>query len=265
MILLDEFSLEATLTCRTQRPRGRRVRSRQRGSRHSPRNRFVAEELHAAGLGTLLMDLSPSARARGRRRPASSASTSACSPLGSSRRSIELGGSRRRASSASVCSGGEHGWRRRAVAAARLPDRVGAVVSRGGRPDLSRRRPSQRQGADAAHRRWRDEAVIDLNQRAMARMARKRPSDSRSFRATHLFEDPARSNRSRISRATGSRRNLTAPARATDDGPGSAVPRSSRGRASPRRGSRSLPRARRPDRPRPARGGVPVAYEVAST
>ena len=57
MIPLDDLSLDATLTL-PDNARAVVVFAHGSGSsRHSPRNRFVAEELNAAGLGTLLMDL----------------------------------------------------------------------------------------------------------------------------------------------------------------------------------------------------------------
>lgn len=76
------------------------------------------------------------------------------------------------------------------VAAAERKDRVGAVVSRGGRPDLA--------GADILARvsaptllivGGNDDVVIDLNQRALTAMTCEKRLDIVPG-ATHLFEEP---------------------------------------------------------------------------
>jgi len=75
------------------------------------------------------------------------------------------------------------------VAAAELPDRVAAVVSRGGRPDLA---------GDALERvvaptllivGGRDEVVLELNRSALARLRAPSRLDVIPG-ATHLFEEP---------------------------------------------------------------------------
>ena len=75
------------------------------------------------------------------------------------------------------------------VAASRLGDKVGAVVSRGGRPDLA--------GAALSNVRCptllivgdRDDAVINLNEQALARL--NCPKEMKLVAdATHLFEEP---------------------------------------------------------------------------
>ena len=75
------------------------------------------------------------------------------------------------------------------VAAAELPERVAAVVSRGGRPDLA---------GDALERvvaptllivGGKDDVVLELNRAAMARL--RVPTRLEVIRgATHLFEEP---------------------------------------------------------------------------
>ena len=76
------------------------------------------------------------------------------------------------------------------VAAAERRDRIGAVVSRGGRPDLA--------GVDALARvtaatllivGGNDDAVIDLNRRALAAMRCEKRLEIVPG-ATHLFEEP---------------------------------------------------------------------------
>src|SRR6185369_15408154 len=104
-------------------------------SRHSPRNIHVAEELQAGGLGTLLLDLLT---------PSEEAVDLATREL---RFDIELLGERLSGAIEWLASqeatrglpialfGASTGAAGALVAAARLVDHVGAVVSRGGRPD----------------------------------------------------------------------------------------------------------------------------------
>jgi dienelactone hydrolase len=158
-------------------------------SRHSPRNRYVAEELRRGGLGTLLVDLlTPEEEAIDDRTRALRFDISlladrlvgAISWLASEERTRDL---------PVGLFGASTGGGAALVAAARVPDRVGAVVSRGGRPDLA--------GSDLAYVRAptllivgeRDEQVIELNRRAMALM--RAPVRLEIVpNATHLFEEP---------------------------------------------------------------------------
>lgn len=158
-------------------------------SRHSPRNRYVAEELRAGRLATLLVDLLT---------PAEEAVDLRTREL---RFDIGLLADRLVGAMWWLASedatrdlpvglfGASTGGGAALVAAARLADRVGAVVSRGGRPDLA--------GAELPNVRAptllivgeRDEAVIDMNRRAMAHM-RAHVQLEIVPRATHLFEEP---------------------------------------------------------------------------
>jgi putative phosphoribosyl transferase len=155
-------------------------------SRHSPRNRFVAAQLRAAGLGTLLIDLlTPEEDLDYERRfdiallaerLAASARWLAEDPR---TRALPLG-----------LFGASTGAAAALQLAAAMPDAVAAVVSRGGRPDLA--------GA-AALRGVRapvllivggnDDVVIDLNEAALAQM--RCPARIEIVPgATHLFEEP---------------------------------------------------------------------------
>jgi dienelactone hydrolase len=158
-------------------------------SRHSPRNTYVADELHDGGLGTLLLDLLT---------PSEEAVDLATREL---RFDISLLAERLVAAIEWLSSenatrdlplglfGASTGAAGALVAAARMPDRIGAVVSRGGRPDLA--------GADLPSVRaptllivgGNDPVVIDLNRRAMARMTAPLQLEIVP-RATHLFEEP---------------------------------------------------------------------------
>jgi putative phosphoribosyl transferase len=158
-------------------------------SRHSPRNRFVAQALNAGGLATLLVDLlTPDEEAvdlhtRHLRFDIGlladrlvSAMTWLASQAATQHLRVGLFG---------ASTGGGAAL----VAAARRPDLVNAVVSRGGRPDLAGDALPQVQAPTLLIVGSRDEVVIGLNQQAYARLhAPKRlvlvPG------ATHLFEEP---------------------------------------------------------------------------
>src|SRR5215475_2649849 len=106
-------------------------------SRHSPRNQFVARTLNRAGLGTLLFDLlTPEEEAldiytREHRFNISLlaerlVSATEWTMQQAERRDLRIG-----------YFGSSTGGGAALVAAAQLPQNVGAVVSRGGRPDLA--------------------------------------------------------------------------------------------------------------------------------
>ena len=191
LIPLDDLSLEATLTI-PDSARAVVVFAHGSGSsRHSPRNRFVAEELQAAGLGTLLMDLlteregavdEETGELRFDIGLLSARLVAAIDWLGWEPATRELGVG---------VFGASTGGAAALVAAARLPDRVGAVVSRGGRPDLADVDLPNVKAPTLLIVGGLDEAVIDLNQRAMARMKPETPVRLEIVPgATHLFEEP---------------------------------------------------------------------------
>ena len=158
-------------------------------SRHSPRNVYVADELHEGGLGTLLLDLLTSSE---------EAVDLATKEL---RFDIGLLAERLVAAIAWLATqdatrdlpiglfGASTGAAGALVAAARTPDRVAAVVSRGGRPDLAGADLPSVQAPTLLIVGGNDPIVIDLNQRAMAQMTA--PVELEIVpRATHLFEEP---------------------------------------------------------------------------
>lgn len=153
--------------------------------RKSTRNRHVADILGRAGLGTLLLDLLTEAEEQDRRNVfdielLASRLSSACAWLDDQpmTRGLPVG-----FFGASTGAGA-------ALKACALPaSRVGAVVSRGGRPDLA--------GAALEHVRvpvllivgGEDRQVLDFNRLAQSRM----PAPSELVvipGATHLFEEP---------------------------------------------------------------------------
>jgi dienelactone hydrolase len=158
-------------------------------SRHSPRNRYVAEELRAGGVGTLLIDLlTPNEeivdlRTRELRFDIGLLAerlVGAIEWLGTDRstRDLTVG-----------LFGASTGGGAALVAAARAPDRVGAVVSRGGRPDLAGETLPDVKAPTLLIVGELDDVVIGLNKRAMAQMTAPVRLEIVAG-ATHLFEEP---------------------------------------------------------------------------
>lgn len=157
-------------------------------SRHSPRNRFVAEFLSDAGLGTLLIDLLTA------REEAAEAAT------GHLRFDIDLLAGRLVAISdwlrehpaagplALGYFGASTGAAAALVAAARRPASVRAVVSRGGRPDLAASALPQVRAPTLLIVGERDTTVLELNREAL-RALQTEKALALVPGATHLFEE----------------------------------------------------------------------------
>lgn len=158
-------------------------------SRHSPRNRHVAEILREGGFATLLMDL-----------------------LSENEEVIDLRTTRLRFDIAFLAErllhamdwlknepqtrefaiglfGSSTGAGAALVAAAARPDSVSAVVSRGGRPDLAGASLAQVIAPTLLIVGGNDTAVIDLNKQALSQMSRETRLEIVPG-ATHLFEEP---------------------------------------------------------------------------
>ena len=155
-------------------------------SRHSPRNRFVAEELQRAGLATLLIDLLTEREDEDyerrfdiellTRRLALAADWLASDSRTSSLRLGVFGSSTGAAAALQL--------------AARQPEAVSAVVSRGGRPDLAGEEAlGQVRAPTLLIIGGHDREVIELN-RAAAERLRCRLQIEIVPGATHLFEEP---------------------------------------------------------------------------
>jgi dienelactone hydrolase len=158
-------------------------------SRHSPRNVHVAEELQAAGLATVLVDLLTLDEER------------IDAVTGEMRFDIGLLADRLTAlcdwivehdltsGSGLGLFGASTGAAAALVAAAARPDAVAAVVSRGGRPDLAGpvlptvRQPTLLIVGD------RDPVVLDLNRQALRELGGEARLEVVPG-ATHLFEEP---------------------------------------------------------------------------
>jgi putative phosphoribosyl transferase len=154
-------------------------------SRHSPRNRFVADVLNRAGLATLLFDLLTGREEMDR------ANVFDIELL--ARRLAEVTGWLREQPSVSRLPVGYFGASTGAGAAlwaAAEPDAdVAAVVSRGGRPDLAGSRLAQVRAPTLLIVGSRDDVVLELNRAAQARLrAENRLAVVPG--ATHLFEEP---------------------------------------------------------------------------
>ncbi|MDC4227286.1 MAG: dienelactone hydrolase family protein [Candidatus Manganitrophus sp.] len=158
-------------------------------SRFSPRNRFVADVLYRAGLATLLIDL---LTAQEESIDRVTAALRFNIGLLAERlvdvtdwvaqqpeiRSLQIG-----------YFGSSTGAAAALIAAARRPDRIGAIVSRGGRPDLAGPALGEVRAPTLLIVGGEDRQVIELNKEAMARM--RAPAELKIIPgATHLFEEP---------------------------------------------------------------------------
>jgi putative phosphoribosyl transferase len=157
--------------------------------RHSPRNQFVAEALQEAGLGTLLIDLLTIAEERRDRLTMEH------------RFDIDLLAKRLENATDWLVEhqdqptsygyfGASTGAAAALVAAAKRND-IGAIVSRGGRPDLAGAALEQVRSATLLIVGGYDDVVIDLNDQAFTHLNRAFVKKLEIVpRATHLFEEP---------------------------------------------------------------------------
>lgn len=159
-------------------------------SRHSPRNQYVAQMLQEGGLVTLLFDLLTAyeeeidLRTRHlrfdidllARRTAGVLQWLDVQPYADGLRNGLFGSSTGAAAAL--------------IAAAQIPDKVGAVVSRGGRPDLAGPALPKVEAPTLLIVGGNDEVVIDLNEQALAQM---QPGAEKKLTiipgASHLFEE----------------------------------------------------------------------------
>jgi putative phosphoribosyl transferase len=154
-------------------------------SRHSPRNQFVADQLHRAGLATLTFDLLTDGEAGDRRNVFDIG-------LLSSRlaRATDWVRRQRGAAGLPVALFGASTGAAAALVAASDPSRpFAAVVSRGGRPDLAGERLSLVTAPTLLIVGGNDTVVLELNQQAQRTM-RCETRLSIVPGATHLFEEP---------------------------------------------------------------------------
>ena len=159
-------------------------------SRHSPRNRFVAEQLQRAGFTTLLMDLltaDEEAIDRQTRALRFDIGLLADRLVGA----IDWLGREPSTHALSVgCFGASTGAAAALVAAAHRPERVSAVVSRGGRPDLAGPALPAVKAPTLLIVGGDDTPVIPLNEYALGRLGSPIKNLLIVPGASHLFEEP---------------------------------------------------------------------------
>jgi dienelactone hydrolase len=158
-------------------------------SRHSPRNRAVARALREGGLATFLIDLltaeeemvdEETGELRFDIGLLAERLVDATDWLGEAEETRRLGVG---------YFGASTGGGAALVAAARRPNSVRAVVSRGGRPDLAGAALSRVRAATLLIVGGNDPVVIELNRQAFARLRCEKKLDIVAG-ATHLFEEP---------------------------------------------------------------------------
>lgn len=160
-------------------------------SRHSPRNQFVARILQESGLATLLFDLLTPAeeeidqRTRQWRFDTNLLARRTAAVLEWLDLEPYVYGMKR------GLFGSSTGAAAALIAAAELPEKVSAVVSRGGRPDLAGEYLPKVQAPTLLIVGGLDEIVIDLNEQAFERIP---PASEKKLMivpgASHLFEEP---------------------------------------------------------------------------
>jgi putative phosphoribosyl transferase len=153
--------------------------------RLSPRNNYVAAALRSAGLATLLFDLLTDEEAADRRNvfdiellAERLALATAWVRQQEDTRSLPIG-----------YFGASTGAAAALVAAAQAPDEIGAIVSRGGRPDMAGPVLGEVRAPTLLIVGGRDVGVLELNEQALAQL-----QCEKSLKivpgATHLFEEP---------------------------------------------------------------------------
>ena len=157
--------------------------------RHSPRNRFVAQALQEAGLATLLVDLltaDEEAEDALTRHLRFDIGLLAGRLIGAT---DWLAKDVRTARLSVGYFGASTGGGAALVAAAQRPDRVAAVVSRGGRPDLAGEALAETRAPTLLIVGGDDEQVIGMNEEALARLAAPIKRLVIVPGASHLFEE----------------------------------------------------------------------------
>jgi dienelactone hydrolase len=161
-------------------------------SRHSTRNRQVAAQLQEAGFATLLIDLLTEREEEADRYTRRHRFDI---PMLADRLAGATGWLGRYSETSALpvgYFGASTGGGAALVAAAALPRRVKAVVSRGGRPDLAGDALSRVEAPTLLIVGGDDEAVIGMNESAMEQMGRAEVVLEIVPGATHLFEEPGK-------------------------------------------------------------------------
>jgi len=180
--------------------------------RHSPRNVFVARRLHDAGLATLLLDLLTEEE-----EVVDSYTMHLRFDIGLLADRLDgaadwLAEDARTAHLPVGCFGASTGGGAALVAAARRPERIRAVVSRGGRPDLAGEALRSVRAPTLLIVGGNDHPVIGLNEQALARLGSPVKQLVIVPGATHLFEEPGKLEEVARLAADWFTRHLTPPA-----------------------------------------------------
>jgi putative phosphoribosyl transferase len=158
-------------------------------SRHSPRNQFVARTLNEAGLATLLFDLlTPEEEAIDMRTRENRFNIR----LLAERLVHATKWAKQQEQTSNLRTGyfgSSTGGAAALVAAVDAPQHAGAVVSRGGRPDLADKALPKVQAPTLLIVGGNDDIVIELNEQARDRMRCEVKLEIIPG-ATHLFEEP---------------------------------------------------------------------------
>ena len=160
-------------------------------SRHSPRNQYVAQTLQEGGFATLLFDLLTPAeeeidqRTRQWRFDTNLLARRTAAVLEWLDLEPYVYGLKR------GLFGSSTGAAAALMAAAEIPEKVDAIVSRGGRPDLANEALPKVQAPTLLIVGGLDETIIDLNKKALAQM---QPGSEKKLMivpgASHLFGEP---------------------------------------------------------------------------
>lgn len=158
-------------------------------SRFSTRNRYVARQLQQAGLATVLADLLTPAEEQTDARGGEIRFDIGLLATRLGQLTDWLAGQERSAELSRGYFGASTGAAAALAAAAQRPSRVGAVVSRGGRPDLAGQLLSGVHQATLLIVGERDPVVLEINQQALPKI----PAEAHLAivpGASHLFEEP---------------------------------------------------------------------------
>jgi len=158
-------------------------------SRFSSRNRFVAGELRDGGMATLLIDLLTAEEERVDMRTAQLRFDIALLARRLAGASEWLANDERTSDMRVGLFGASTGGGAALVAAAQRPDRIAAVVSRGGRPDLAGDALPDVKAPTLLIVGGDDVPVIAMNREAYDRMTCERKIEIVPG-ASHLFEEP---------------------------------------------------------------------------
>jgi putative phosphoribosyl transferase len=153
--------------------------------RFSPRNNYVAAALRSAGLATLLFDLLTEGEAADR-------SNVFDIDLLAERLALATSWARQQDNLSDLpigYFGASTGAAAALVAAARAPEDVGAIVSRGGRPDMAGAVLGKVRAPTLLIVGGDDAGVVELNEQAFAKLQCEKSLEIVPG-ATHLFEEP---------------------------------------------------------------------------